>query len=390
MQVSRDRQDYWALKGFVAAFEGYLPKFSSVAAILNFLSGKSSQHSWLDLLILMTLLAGWILKLLVFPCNPYLRIFKRFGPHPKTKIATESLAMLRSRSLFEEDIQVNNSFLRDRLSSQSIANAVQVDVEAIAVIVHEEEVACEDRTMARRLNGTSVTSEVHLQSNTLNESILAKLGGLYIFEDIGEELCKATGADKDYQTETNGRAESSTAGSGRASSQTLRCIACHESKKFFDVARVPCGHDSCQPCIQELVDLATKDESLFPPCCCRQHFDMNDMKIMNFLTKDLKEQFERAKVEFDTRDQTYCCEGSCSIFLPPDTIEGDKATCGKSGTTTCFICKKAGHGGDFPEDLDLEATLNLANESGWQRCNVCRGLIELEHGCNHMTCRCGA
>jgi hypothetical protein len=29
--------------------------------------------------------------------------------------------------------------------------------------------------------------------------------------------------------------------------------------------------------------------------------------------------------------------------------------------------------------------LEAARENGWQRCNNCRRLVELDMGCNHMT-----
>jgi len=34
--------------------------------------------------------------------------------------------------------------------------------------------------------------------------------------------------------------------------ETGRCVSCHEDKVFFDVVRVPCGHEYCRDCLKEL------------------------------------------------------------------------------------------------------------------------------------------
>lgn len=36
------------------------------------------------------------------------------------------------------------------------------------------------------------------------------------------------------------------------------------------------------------------------------------------------------------------------------------------------------------------ALLGVAGERGWKPCPQCRALVELAHGCNHITCKCGA
>ncbi|PVH71728.1 hypothetical protein DL98DRAFT_387736, partial [Cadophora sp. DSE1049] len=37
-----------------------------------------------------------------------------------------------------------------------------------------------------------------------------------------------------------------------------------------------------------------------------------------------------------------------------------------------------------------QQVLQAADENGWQRCYSCRRLVELDIGCNHITCHCGA
>ncbi|OAP61787.1 hypothetical protein AYL99_03990 [Fonsecaea erecta] len=208
-------------------------------------------------------------------------------------------------SLFEENLKNIRSALSDRQMTQSIADAVQADAEAIADVIREEEVACEDHTLAHRLNGSNVTSEVHLHSSDLSGKTLARLAGRYVSERVGCELFEDTKISP-RQQEDDFQAESSMRGSGRKQAphktRNLRCIICDEYKKFFDVIEVPCSHAYCKPCLQKLVELASKDESLFPPRCCRQPFEMDVVDI--FLTKDLRDQFEHAKAEFAIKSST--------------------------------------------------------------------------------------
>ncbi|KAL9300651.1 putative IBR domain, E3 ubiquitin ligase RBR family [Arabidopsis thaliana] len=73
-------------------------------------------------------------------------------------------------------------------------------------------------------------------------------------------------------------------------------------------------------------------------------------------------------------------------------------TCVKCNGLFCIDCKVPSHSdlscADYkklhPELLvdDIKLKL-LANENMWRQCVMCRHLIELSDGCNHMTCRCG-
>ncbi|KAJ9605196.1 hypothetical protein H2200_010586 [Cladophialophora chaetospira] len=265
-------------------------------------------------------------------------------------------------SLLEQDLERVRCVISDRQMTQSIADAVRTDAEAIAGVVQEEEVACEDHTLAHRLNGSDVTSAVRLQSDALNEQVLARLAGQYISEDMGHELFDGTRAgrtrDSAETTQAESSAEAAHRGGRNPDPRRLQCVACSENKAYLDVIEVVCGHAYCIPCLQELIDLATKDETLFPPRCCKEPFNMSEVGL--FLTKELRDQFDHAKVEFGTRDRTYCSETNCSAFILPDRIEQDTATCPKCLTATCVICKQGAHGGDCPDDPALRETLDLA------------------------------
>ncbi len=38
----------------------------------------------------------------------------------------------------------------------------------------------------------------------------------------------------------------------------------------------------------------------------------------------------------------------------------------------------------------VDAVLQMGEKSGCRRCYKCRTLVELTHGCSHITCRCKA
>ncbi|KAL2818939.1 RING finger protein [Aspergillus granulosus] len=278
-------------------------------------------------------------------------------------------------------------FLEDRRMAKSFAAAVQADAQALAESQLEEEIASKDRDIARRWtdDGCIVPSnDLGSKSEPLDDETLAKLRILYMsnMEDTG---------DLDTADTENGRAESSAQAArrtGRSRPRARRCAACRERTEFVNVVRVPCQHEYCRSCLAELFKSSMIDESLFPPRCCRQPIDMTIARI--FLESDLVEQYYKKKVEFETPNRTYCYSSGCGVFINPSHINGEVATCPDCGHTTCTNCKRRAHTGDCPDDIALQQLLTTAQQHGWQRCYSCWRMVELEHGCNHMTCRCGA
>lgn len=59
-------------------------------------------------------------------------------------------------------------------------------------------------------------------------------------------------------------------------------------------------------------------------------------------------------------------------------------------TAVCTLCKREDHPDYIPCQTDLESAIVLAlgQTEGWQRCPGCHRLVELLHGCYHMTCLC--
>ncbi|KAH8810786.1 hypothetical protein F5884DRAFT_698809 [Xylogone sp. PMI_703] len=179
--------------------------------------------------------------------------------------------------------------------------------------------------------------------------------------------------------------------SGRTRKQPVvlrQCEACRDEVQCYEVARAPCSHEYCYTCLQNLFQASVADESLFPPRCCQQEIQVETVRI--FLKSDFVEHFHQKKIEYETPNRTYCHSSTCSAFIHPNHITGEIATCPSCSLTTCTTCKAEAHKGDCPKDAPLQQVLEIAKDKHWQRCYACWRVIELEHGCNHMTCRCGA
>ncbi|OAA64405.1 Zinc finger, C6HC-type [Niveomyces insectorum RCEF 264] len=202
---------------------------------------------------------------------------------------------------------------------------------------------------------------------------------------------------------------------------TVSCVACG-SIVFADdgpggAIRAPCKHDYCAACIFGLFDAATKDETLFPPRCCRQTIPLGDdddedgtgdgntdcgRLVRAALPPATIATFRAKALEFSTANRIYCHDPTCSTFIPPSTPAvdvdavdtantADAVVCPRCNKATCTLCKTAAHA-DFPcpDNESDKQMLALAAEQGWRRCNACQHIVELNTGCNHITCRCKA
>lgn len=189
----------------------------------------------------------------------------------------------------------------------------------------------------------------------------------------------------DLDNEVIGRTKAAEEVTGRDDVPTPveRCVSCQEDNTVIaDLTPVPCGHKYCQACLERLFEMSMTDETLFPPECCVVPIPLGPN--LQFLTPEFVERFKARGVELATRDRTYCSNHSCSAFIDPKKIQRGVAGCVLCGTFTCTTCKAKAHGGDCSEDPSLEQTITMATENGWQRCYLCRRIVELDHGCNRI------
>ncbi|KAK1721081.1 IBR finger domain-containing protein [Colletotrichum lupini] len=290
---------------------------------------------------------------------------------------------------YKSEIEAHALLAADRRMCKSIAKANQTDARLITNLARQEDQAARDRAAAIRLSdGGELDEDVPAAPE---DEMLRKLKALFVSASGEEEA-------HDDEEDTLSPPESSSWAASRlqtnlpaANPTKLTCDSCTNTYPSTTVAHLPCKHNYCRDCLRTLFQLSLTDESLFPPRCCRQPIPIDDNNIRAFLPSQLIGSFRAKELELLTPDRTYCHRPTCSRFIPKEFTRGDIGTCPACQHETCLMCKCAGHGEqDCTQDTQTQALLEVAAANGWQRCFGCRRVVELDHGCNHMTCPCGA
>jgi hypothetical protein len=267
---------------------------------------------------------------------------------------------------------------------ESIAYAIQTDRQISMDTVSQGYVAKRDCDVAHRLTeGAAISNTENPETNSKaqlqHDGSLTKLATLYV---SGPKESQQVGR---LDSGGNGDVEPFSCAATRVnpSSVSRLCEACWEERKSFDVIRLPCRHEYCGGCLEDIYRASMTDESRYPPRCCRQ--DIPITLAQPFLSSQLVQDFKKKKIEFETPNRTYCWSPKCSAFICAQNIRGEVATCLDCGSRTCTICKVAAHKGDCPNDTALQQLLRSAAKNGWQRCYSCSRVVELSYGCYHMT-----
>ncbi|KAK7435136.1 hypothetical protein VKT23_019829 [Stygiomarasmius scandens] len=189
----------------------------------------------------------------------------------------------------------------------------------------------------------------------------------------------------------------------------LECIVCASTVSRLTSFTAPCGHSYCLPCLEDFVKISIKDESSFPPKCCRQPFPLEPSQPHSnrwsssvsfwLLDWDLVHRLHVKSHEFSVppKDRLYCPGPRCSIFLGSlriiQAFNPERTTCRLCGTSVCLQCKQNAHPGEkcppSPEEIAEAEVRRLAKEKKWQTCPGCKQMVERTQGCSHMVCRCG-
>ncbi|KAK1974310.1 IBR finger domain-containing protein [Colletotrichum cereale] len=292
---------------------------------------------------------------------------------------------------YESELKSRILLVLDRCMCKSMAKANQLDGRLISILVHQEKLAAQDREVAIHLSrggdvneDSSADTTQGKPSRVVDEELLGKLISLYVstdgYGDVLEQAESSTWAASRGQTTDTAK---------EVKREKRQCNSCLRSSIFTDLARCPCSHEYCRDCLLKLFETSLKDESLFPPRCCGQPIHVNDYR--RFLPSTLVREFQAKAVELSTPNRTYCHKPTCSTFIPKEFTKDDIAVCQRCKYRTCAMCKGAEHKDqDCAQDSLTQDVLQIAAANGWQRCFSCRSIVELEHGCNHISCRCGA
>ncbi|KAI4694851.1 hypothetical protein J4E81_006454 [Alternaria sp. BMP 2799] len=286
---------------------------------------------------------------------------------------------------FQAELQAHRDFLADQKLAQSMGAAVHSDSVIIGDLTSQDVQAHADRRFALELSNNdpeieapppsvheNLQDEDHDWMSTVSEHIAAT--SVVEFSDDETEA----GPPMSYlerQADTIKRL-----------STEFKCCTCLDRIPSASMVKAECGDRYCVDCIKGLFMRSTKDESLYPPRCCKQPIPL-DLVAKHMDPEELA-TFELAIVEYATNDKTYCSNHDCNAFVVPNNIEPgtNRAVCPKCSTETCSLCKATSHGAtDCPDDPALHQTRELAREMGWQTCYNCARVVQLRSGCNHMT-----
>ncbi|KAJ7588653.1 hypothetical protein C8J56DRAFT_785174 [Mycena floridula] len=166
------------------------------------------------------------------------------------------------------------------------------------------------------------------------------------------------------------------------------CIACSDPVSPNDPASrllAPCRHYYCRDCLVGLVEASLTDGELLPLRCCKQPFQTD--LVLPFIPNSRLVQFQDKlkELEVPPADRVYCPKPSCSLFLGST---GTASECPACHTKVCGQCKEVEHPGmECQENISVQQLHTLAKQKHWQTCPSCKAIVELEHGCNHITCR---
>lgn len=280
-------------------------------------------------------------------------------------------------AIYKSELESYDVFFSDRRMCRSAARAVVADGDLIYRQHQTEDQVARDHHMALNFDSDQETpsddpADDPADHANFDSELINKLAALYVLPP-DDEL-----AD---QPESSSWASSRPR---RTVPKTMTtCVSCRESFNFYEIARCPCSHEYCRTCLATLFSASMKDDSLYPPRCCRQTIPLEPNRP--FLSAILVGQFLAKKTELDDTHRTYCHKRACSTYIPGGLVEDDVGSCPRCFAQTCVMCKGVAHKGDCPKDFSTQELLRIAAQNGWQRCYSCHRVVELEYGCNHMS-----
>ncbi|KAK6852946.1 hypothetical protein PG995_011497 [Apiospora arundinis] len=284
--------------------------------------------------------------------------------------------------LYLEELSVATVSLLDHRIAKSIQTAVREDADTLKMLLAEEHMATQDHRLSLQLSGTAAlgtqiipvapVAEPH-SAEEEDMELIEKMSCIYVTGEHDDPSdCPDT---PDDQTSVAGQEPEGSAWAASRPHRARICISCGERRHFTDVSRAPCQHEYCRECLKRLFEESIRDETLFPPRCCKRPPPLD--KNILFLPQAVVKTFREKAVEFSTPNRTYCHRKDCLAFIPPDRYVNGVAHCGDCAAKTCISCKGASHSGDCPHDEGLQQVIELARSVGWQRCKKCWAMVEL-------------
>jgi IBR domain, a half RING-finger domain len=170
------------------------------------------------------------------------------------------------------------------------------------------------------------------------------------------------------------------------------CSVCYDNDiRGYNLA---CNHNQCIQCTRKLFKMALRDTTLLPLRCCEVPIDMNIASQL--LGPKSASLIVKRSEERTAKNKMYCptCTSFLNLDLIANTLDSNDFVC-DCGTNLCLQCKTTAHPGILcSQNLQSNAKLGsddsvilaLSREQGWKQCPECAIMIELQYGCNHMSC----
>lgn len=303
-------------------------------------------------------------------------------------------------SSFADALGALSHFHSDRRMAQSIADAVHRDAPVIAEAVAVEAMAVRDRDEVLRMQNISrpATPSVRsMRSGSRARSVVDLYDTTSVFNDYETSTAvlpphlfeQSPEYEYDYDNGDNGGESSSSRPQAFGMEfycQRVRCSICTDEvpQSTSMQSHCPERHVYCKNCLRRFVFEAMKDESMYPLKCCK--VEIPNYLTENFLTPAEFQQYRELRVEYSTANRIYCTNSTCFKFIPPYSVSGIQATCQLCDTKVCTLCKQESHPGRICQrDQTLQEVLQVANGEGWRSCFRCHRIVDLMHGCNHIT-----
>lgn len=191
------------------------------------------------------------------------------------------------------------------------------------------------------------------------------------------------------------------------------CCICGKEKLAPMMITVKCSHKICSHCIKTYVDGKVQGGHVpirCPQPKCRYYISASECRSFLPFTSYKLLEMAISKANVLNSDKIYCPFSNCSVLV--NTSEGlsasssspsqsdnsclecpvcEREICVNCGvpwhsTITCEEYQSLPFEERNADDISLH---HLAQNKRWRQCEECRRMIELTHGCYHMSCWCG-
>lgn len=177
-------------------------------------------------------------------------------------------------------------------------------------------------------------------------------------------------------------------------SPNKECASCFEDVPPKAAIGLACQHSYCSPCFSQLIATAMQHESFWPPKCCLQEISKKTLQISLSALDLAKYRIKAREYSIPVGERWYCLHERCGKWFEKSKFSwrDTKVRCPHCRYDMCPFCRGPLHAADerCVQDRGIAAILATADLEGWRRCYRCHTMVELNRGCQHITCTCGA